>query len=107
MRAFRLVAVLAVATLLAGSASAVELVLTFEGTGTGTIGTTPFTGAAFTVSATVDSANSLYAPGTPITATVPATITIAEDRRQLHVPADATATKPTEYWASTTWWRPI
>jgi len=62
--------------LFSGQAAAIPLTMTFEGTGSGTIGTTPFVDATFLVMLTVETDNNGYIGGTLIPATEWATTTI-------------------------------
>lgn len=63
----------------AGLAAAVPITMTFEGTGTGTVGATPFTDASFIVTLTIETDNNgLFEgdPDTPVTEWAPATVDI-------------------------------
>jgi hypothetical protein len=78
MRSSRHLLIAAVVVVVASYAGAAPLHLSFHGTGSGTVGATPFTDAEFNITLTIETTeNSLYAPGVPITATYPTTIWIA------------------------------
>ncbi|MBS0321577.1 MAG: hypothetical protein JSR18_13615 [Proteobacteria bacterium] len=69
---------LAIAIACAGTAGAAVITYTFSGTASGTLGSTPFTNAAFTASAQADSTAAVVtSPGTYCNNTGPVTITIA------------------------------
>ena len=74
----RMVAVAVAGFLLGGVAFAVPITYSFQGTGSGTIGATPFSGASFTITVTADTDGiTAYAPGILYNPAITSTILIA------------------------------